>query len=266
MPNNVFCTISSDNKATIKLLKKISKLDRGLAEYFKPLPKELENTTSPTNIISEKEYIDQELKRKEEAPKRIFAQGITKKMQKELVDKYKFDNWYNWSIYNWGTKWGCYENDFYDDCYTFTTAWSPLDEQLIDELAKLCKEDLLYTFEEETGWGGWRSYSNGVCVEHRNYEEPHWEEEKTYIINKHGVIKEGEPEWNDTAKKQEYEEGFEFLCCVSYLAQDHNNGDLFKKGFYESYSLHERYGDTLKEVFEYHTHNDRVGNKSIIFG
>ena len=48
-----------------------------------PMPKELQNTTSP--VHTEVEHANM-------APER----------QKELLDKYGFDNWYDWALSNWG--------------------------------------------------------------------------------------------------------------------------------------------------------------------
>ena len=50
---------------------------QGLFRTFYPVPKELQNTTSPV-----------------------------KEKNQELIEKYGFDNWYDWSNYHYGTKWG----------------------------------------------------------------------------------------------------------------------------------------------------------------
>lgn len=55
--------------------------------------------------------------------------------------KYGKNNWYDWSLYNWGTKWNAYYQSFDKDNNTieFDTAWScPL--ALLDKLAELCYE------------------------------------------------------------------------------------------------------------------------------
>jgi len=69
-----------------------------------PMPKELVNTTKGSNhVVSE-----------------------------ELIEKYGADNWYDWSVSNWGVKWNIdisEEQDVQDEGdyiqYTFDTAWGP---------------------------------------------------------------------------------------------------------------------------------------------
>ncbi len=72
-----------------------------------PMPKELEGTDAPS-----------------------------KKENKALIKKYGVDNWYDWNVQNWGTKWSPYSGSGsvnYDegDEYAyldFDTAWSPYEE------------------------------------------------------------------------------------------------------------------------------------------
>ena len=86
-------------------------------QKIKPMPSELEDTTSPTpDSESEKAKI--------------------------LTEKYGAANWYDWHIQNWGTKWDI-EADFddgssTDDCliYNFDSAWSPPIQAMVT-LAKL---------------------------------------------------------------------------------------------------------------------------------
>jgi hypothetical protein len=55
--------------------------------------------------------------------------------------KYGTNNWYDWSVANWGTKWNAYYSnlDSANNTMEFDTAWScPL--PVLDALAKLCYE------------------------------------------------------------------------------------------------------------------------------
>ena len=116
MPNWV------DNTLTIRgnneHLKKFKEQAKGISEgeagktdlclnNFLPLPKELENTTSPSNPQTKEE----------------------KKKSNELIDKYGVDNWYDWKLRKWGTKWDV-EAELWKDSrnvisYRFSSAWSP---------------------------------------------------------------------------------------------------------------------------------------------
>jgi hypothetical protein len=77
------------------------KMDVGLFEFFYPMPKELELTTSPS-------------------PER----------NQTLIEKYGSDNWYDWRCNNWGTKWDVSEiiiEDKDEDFLwlSFNTPWCP---------------------------------------------------------------------------------------------------------------------------------------------
>jgi hypothetical protein len=70
------------------------------------------------------------------------------------------DDWYNWNVSNWGTKWdACEPHESREvDGLTifFETAWSP-PEPIFDVLRKACYQQglgLVVSFEEEQGWGG----------------------------------------------------------------------------------------------------------------
>lgn len=58
--------------------------------------------------------------------------GIGQEESARLIAEYGADNWYNWAIQNWGTKWGAYDVELRDLGtrlqYTYHTAWSPLNE------------------------------------------------------------------------------------------------------------------------------------------
>ena len=114
------------------------------------MPQALHLTTSPTRICSPQAYKENE---KNKDVEKYWGRIITKEMQEEFIDRYRFDNWYDWSLHNWGTKWGCYDNNLEENTYSFTTAWSPLCSDLIKEFSKLVS-GFTYSYEEEQGWGG----------------------------------------------------------------------------------------------------------------
>ena len=110
MPNHVYSIISVEEKYADKL-KEIAKV--GLCRYYKPTPLELQNSQSPPKIITSAQHKEGE-------------KGITKVMQRRYKEEYGYDNWYDWANHNWGTKWGCCDNEFKDNEYWFNTAWCPL--------------------------------------------------------------------------------------------------------------------------------------------
>ena len=127
MPNWVLNRITT-KKEHFAELKKISKT--GIARYYKPMPEELKNTRAPQKITKNntQEDIDQ------------------------IIMKYGVSDWYDWAVSNWGTKWGCCENEIENDEYWYKTAWAPLSLDLIKMLSKDIPE-FNYTWEEEQGFG-----------------------------------------------------------------------------------------------------------------
>jgi len=76
-----------------------------------PMPEELKGTTSP--VRTEGEHAN-----------------MTPKRRKELLDKYGFDNWHDWALSNWGTKWPAdgvqlVVNEEHYCRFMFMTAWCP---------------------------------------------------------------------------------------------------------------------------------------------
>jgi len=46
----------------------------------------------------------------------------------KLIDKYGADNWYDWNVKHWGTKWNACDSYVEDNTVVFDTAWStPMD-------------------------------------------------------------------------------------------------------------------------------------------
>lgn len=94
-----------------------------------PIPKELENTQSPSKIISQEEYDLQEKRIAEgnltDGEKNFgLSRGLTPELANEYRKKFGYADWYNWQIENWGTKWNAYEQVQVENVIEFQTAWS----------------------------------------------------------------------------------------------------------------------------------------------
>lgn len=148
-----------------------SEKNGGFLESFHPCPKEIANVSSPVDIVSEEEYQKDIIRREKELKTERYVSGlkITQKLQKEYIEKYGFDNWYDWCIKNWGTKWNESEFDIYKEdgkvfC-TFQTAWAPP----IAGLVKISEDFPHLTFklsfwECGAGYKGKRTIKNGDVV------------------------------------------------------------------------------------------------------
>jgi hypothetical protein len=99
-----------------------------------------------------------------------------------IID-FKGDNWYDWNVRNWGTKWdvGVYDEKEYAEtelmeesdtslAYRFNTAWSP-PIPAIETLSMQYPEcEIALSYEEETGWGGEYIFINGQGTEIESYD------------------------------------------------------------------------------------------------
>jgi hypothetical protein len=176
MPNHVFnvVTITSKNEDDLTKLKSLLSKQQPVEFHFNPVfEKHVFNFLS---IIAPEEEAWDEYTGKEIKPKPTEMSEII---------LHKGNDWYNWNIRNWGTKWNAYDVAFsekYDDkdglielVYSFYTAWSP-PEGVMRGLVKLIKELKLdvtfdWTYEEETGWGGSACF-DGESLDYEEYDEP----------------------------------------------------------------------------------------------
>ena len=162
MPNHVYHTISISIKDITKekqeILNNIEKAG-GICRYYKPMPQELDGSTSPARIGDGEN------------------DTITEERSAELKHKYGYDNWYDWCCNNWGTKWGCFDFEIEDAQLTFTTAWSPMQYTII-ELMSQDFPNMLWNYEEEQGWGAEISIEEGEFVDVVQYDTPNWVKEE----------------------------------------------------------------------------------------
>lgn len=100
---------------------------------FIPMPEELKNTDSPIRFIAvgTKKVID--------SSGNSILKNVNDKNQTEeefiihnnyLIDKYEYDNWYDWAYANWGCKWDIDIIDILEESDTklsinYDTAWNP---------------------------------------------------------------------------------------------------------------------------------------------
>jgi hypothetical protein len=134
MPNHVtnHLTIVGNEQEVAKCLAEIkgTKEDQFIDfNTFAPIPQELVGTQSPVKILTQKDYDEQEKRIANNELSEIEKQwgvsrGITKDMSNKFKDEFGYDNWYDWQIANWGTKWNAYDQFFNDNMIEFSTAWS----------------------------------------------------------------------------------------------------------------------------------------------
>ena len=131
--------VIGEEKELKKFVKKIKR--KSFLSSFNPTPKELVNTRAP----SLKEDIN-------------------------LIIKYGADNWYDWNLKNWGTKWdfeidpieSIEEGDSEIITY-FDSAWSPPIEGFKDISIKYPKITFFLSYEEPgMGFKGLAKIKNGI--------------------------------------------------------------------------------------------------------
>lgn len=123
-------------------------------EVFGNVEHESYNTQTFDKFIDSEEKRFQELRN---LPTTEIKQESLNELGKRLIEvqeKYGFDNWYDWRVANWGTKWNAANSQFIDDCNTiqFDTAWAipyPIISKIADENPDVKLDG--YS-EEETGW------------------------------------------------------------------------------------------------------------------
>ena len=94
-------------------------------------------------------------------PENIYRGSIGPE-EKKIYGK---NNWYDWSIENWGTKWNSCDTTFDLDTFSFWTAWSPC-SPVIKRLAEMFPDACFDYYYDESGAGfcGEERYENGKLV------------------------------------------------------------------------------------------------------
>lgn len=116
-----------------------------------------------------------------------------KDLQDKNVEKYGYKHWYDWCIYNWGTKWGDYDhfsteveisNESIE--FRYMTAWGPFSDDFWIQVSKKFPECTFITSFSETGmcFVGAFAAKNGICeyiYEDIEAEFPDYEDEDDFM-------------------------------------------------------------------------------------
>ena len=166
MPN--WCQNQIDITGSKEDIKKFIELVTDKFDFNRiiPMPEELEDFTSPVKIVSDKEFIKQEKEYKEwlntpeDKRSPFFSRGMTQEMSNRFKREYGADNWYNWSVENWGVKWNSSDVSFDggEDWlrFEFMTPWGP-PEGICAKLRELFPDLDISWFYKEPGMqiSGW---------------------------------------------------------------------------------------------------------------
>jgi len=193
MPNwcNNTITITGPKDKITKLYTE-AKAGNGLLQAMYPMPKELEDTTSP-------------------APKEGKPQP--------LVDGY--DNWYDWRVNNWATKWDVdVENLELSEDGTnisgwFDSAWSPPTGAYEEFLAKNedCSIKALY-YEGGMDFGGEWFDGGDTCLTMSDYSADQMEDPNEgliYELNEHFNFAEAVREYEEECKNEDAQKVHDFV-------------------------------------------------------
>lgn len=136
-----------------------------------PLPKELLNTTKTFSLMTEEQIRATAVANNwsDETLQDHLKHALTPEMTADslnvmpyeksnrLIQKYGHDNWYDWCIANWDTKWDAVRSHIDEDGSNihFETAWSP-PTKVIRELASAYPElTFIHSYSLEGEYGDW---------------------------------------------------------------------------------------------------------------
>ena len=201
MPNHVTNEVKFlGSVESIKELREKCKGEKSPFSFqsFHPMPVELQGTSSPAKIVTEQELQEwkDKLAKGELSEWEKDYRPLTESEQFELKVKYGADNWYDWHIHNWGTKWDCYDHRGEGDesFVIFETAWStPI-------------RALLYLSE----------LFDDVTIEVRYADEDFGSNVGTYTLQGGEIIEMYQPEYS----KDSIRLAMEILGDMSYWIED----------------------------------------------
>lgn len=134
-----------------------------------PMPEELSQVVSGfCKINGEEARVWREVSQ-EDGTK--VNRGVSPEELQEWIRKYGANNWYDWSINNWGTKWNAYaQEDWSTDSFKFDTAWAT-PALIFEALSTMFPEASFYVEFADEDMGnncGTLTYSGGELIEEIN--------------------------------------------------------------------------------------------------
>lgn len=189
MPNHCF----NEVKAKKEILDEIYDYENNTVTFNKiiPMPKELEDSVADSSTTikkamylymnGDKDLLEAKWEANKDAQKKYktfnnMVENLFERYPKEevirshkCVEKYGADNWYDWRIKNWGTKWDAYdcEGNPSEGTLVFFTAWNPPYE-VVQALCEKYPDSDLDWFYEEPGMnfaGHYYSGENGEVID-----------------------------------------------------------------------------------------------------
>ena len=118
------------------------------------------------------------------------------KHSNDLLEKYGYDNWYDWRCANWGTKWNACDSDYDENSDTlhFDTAWS-IPEPIFAKITNDNPNKFLSIYsEEESGWFEELEANNGKITKVA-YGDIIYDENTDESTEKRTEIKESDREY-----------------------------------------------------------------------
>lgn len=162
MPNQVYSTIRIEKELTKEQLRVLNSIsnNKSICKYYYPMPKDLEITPGGS-LNKAREILGNEFGVIPEDKQGLSDLDFIEARQSFINErKHGAKDWYDWKNKYYGTKWGDYDLQIDDHCITFTTAWSPLSDSIINKFAKDFP-DFTYEWEEEQGFGASFEYVEG---------------------------------------------------------------------------------------------------------
>ena len=195
MPNHVYNTITINGHLSQEQKRILSEIeDVGIAEYYIPMPKELNIKAGSIDVEAKeldillRKYKKNKLiskRNRKKISRHIGFRGYSFKRFSRVLNHLKameynksrfgYINFYDWRIDNWGTKWGDYDLSIRFNKISYITAWSPLSDQLINLFLKDFP-NIDYQWEEEQGFGEEYEYIDGEYHNGFAYDAPDYEE------------------------------------------------------------------------------------------